>query len=381
MAVMLKKNYIDIHKAIFIFVLTFLCTVISRAQDTVSAENLYRDFIVLPFLIYAPETGLAGGLGAYYVSHDTNNREIFPYPDEIEFYVQYTQRNQYSGKVEPTFYFDGGWRLNARLSFLHFPDFYYGIGIDSREVDEVEYTRDNYIARLTLERALYRHAGKDVYGGLTVQAKETSTTISPETLKFFENTAPGFEGNSVYSTGLAVIADFRNNVFSPDSGYFLSSELLYHVAQGSQDFNYLTFFTDMRYFIELYGNTAGQGHILGLQSTLGMSYGEIPFNEMFMIGSDMIMRGYYEGRFRDHNVMAFQAEYRYPLFWRLRGTLFGGAGTVSQDMMGLFGNKYVFAGGIGGRFVWDKESKLSARLDIGFTSEGPGIYLNVKEAF
>lgn len=54
-----------------------------------------------------------------------------------------------------------------------------------------------------------------------------------------------------------------------------------------------------------------------------VAIGDPPFQELPRIGGDKLMRGYYEGRWRDYCATALQSELRIPLVWRLGVTLFG----------------------------------------------------------
>jgi hypothetical protein len=46
------------------------------------------------------------------------------------------------------------------------------------------------------------------------------------------------------------------------------------------------------------------------------------------------MRGYYEGRFRERQLYAVQAEYRAHLFWRVGAVGFASLGGVARDIDG-----------------------------------------------
>ena len=94
------------------------------------------------------------------------------------------------------------------------------------------------------------------------------------------------------------------------------------------------------------------------------------------------MRGYYFGRYRDRNMIAFQTEYRFPLFWRLGGVGFVGFGDVASDMTEFKMNQFKYNVGFGLRFMFDRQEKINARLDFGLCEGGSsGIYAMVVEAF
>ena len=94
------------------------------------------------------------------------------------------------------------------------------------------------------------------------------------------------------------------------------------------------------------------------------------------------MRGYYEGRYKDDQQVVFQSEYRFPLYKRLRGVVFGGTGTVSKDFLdfGLSDLKYSYGAGL--RFALSKKEKLNLRIDYGIgQGKSSGFYIQLGEAF
>jgi hemolysin activation/secretion protein len=94
------------------------------------------------------------------------------------------------------------------------------------------------------------------------------------------------------------------------------------------------------------------------------------------------MRGLYETRFRDRQMMTFQAEIRQKLFWRIDGTLFGAVGQVGYKVNDYTFDQTKLAGGAGLRFRFNRRDRLNIRLDYaGGTDTSPSIYFAVGEAF
>ena len=93
------------------------------------------------------------------------------------------------------------------------------------------------------------------------------------------------------------------------------------------------------------------------------------------------MRGYYEGRFRDSNLLAGQLEYRTHLWRRFGFIAFAGLGEVAGEFQNLRLDALKPSVGIGLRFLFSKEEKVNLRADIGFGQNTSGIYFGVEEAF
>ncbi|GAB5466503.1 MAG: BamA/TamA family outer membrane protein [Candidatus Kapaibacteriales bacterium] len=340
--------------------------------------------------MYAPETGLSGGVGFYFIQHDTLQREIFPYPDEIEFYVNYSVRNQLQTKIEPVFYFRNGWRVNGRLDYYYFPDLFWGVGSNTAEKSETDYTLNSYSFSGAVDKSIYRIDGKDIFlGGGAKYNRMTSDLLSGDSDSLSQVLADlprtyGITGNETYELNINTIADLRDNILLPKEGMYHKGAIRYGYFTSAEGENgsYIGLDYDVRDYYDLGEGWLSKGRqMIAMQFVASQYFGRMPFNALPKIGSNIIMRGYYEGRYRDMSMYAFQTEYRFPLFWRFRGAAFASIGHVNENLYKAIVDVPLWAVGIGGRFVWDRSTGLSARLDIGLTEEGPGIYLNVKEAF
>jgi hypothetical protein len=98
----------------------------------------------------------------------------------------------------------------------------------------------------------------------------------------------------------------------------------------------------------------------------------------------MIMRGFYTGRYRDKNMLAFQTEHRWLPFKfskRIGGTVFAAAAVVAPQVNEFSWKHIRPSGGVGLRYLLFPKKDIFLRLDVGFTKEGPGFYLFTGEAF
>jgi outer membrane translocation and assembly module TamA len=111
--------------------------------------------------------------------------------------------------------------------------------------------------------------------------------------------------------------------------------------------------------------------------------GTAPFDLLPQLGGDVLLRGYYQGRFRDRTLLAGQVEYRSPLVWRLGLVGFAAAGQVAPEFGAMGFDRFKPAVGVGLRIRFVKATGLSIRADYGWGLEGgsAGFYLNVGEAF
>ena len=126
--------------------------------------------------------------------------------------------------------------------------------------------------------------------------------------------------------------------------------------------------------------------VLGLDiQEQSLTGGRSPFYLLPELGSDGMMRGYYEGRYRDRNLIAGQAELRYRFAKRFALAGFAGTGEVSDSQFSVPQLKPNYGGGI--RYFFDVQKGLTIRMDYG-VGEKPagepresGLYIALGEAF
>ncbi|MDQ3394770.1 MAG: hypothetical protein M3512_11750, partial [Bacteroidota bacterium] len=66
---------------------------------------------------------------------------------------------------------------------------------------------------------------------------------------------------------------------------------------------------------------------------------------------------------------------------RIGAAVFGGTGTVYENINQLSINNLVWSGGLGLRFLLFPKKDIFTRLDFAFTKEGAGFYIFIGEAF
>ena len=94
-----------------------------------------------------------------------------------------------------------------------------------------------------------------------------------------------------------------------------------------------------------------------------------------------MMRGYYEGRYRDNNYLALQVEYR-QYFWKRFGfVVFTSVGDVAERVTSFSLRNLKETYGFGLRFLFDEKQKINLRMDIGFGVGTSGVYFGMEEAF
>jgi hypothetical protein len=121
--------------------------------------------------------------------------------------------------------------------------------------------------------------------------------------------------------------------------------------------------------------------VLGLHGHLRSTNGDVPFQLLPRLGGQDIMRGTYQGRYRDRHLLAAQAEYRVELWRRIGVVAFVGAGQVADRLgaVALDDLHYSLGGGL--RVMIDQRERMNLRLDLGRGRGASGTYISAGESF
>jgi outer membrane protein assembly factor BamA len=286
-----------------------------------------------------------------------------------------TQKRQFSvSTVVDQYFLDRALRLSFVGSARRFPDSFWPIGPNTPESSQEHYRRDELTADIAFlfcdRRGLCLGPAVRVEGYRIAEAEAGGLLASGQVV--------GGSGTSAWSTGLYFESDSRDSVYFPHGGGLIVGKAnLGRSDSAGRGATLGRLEGDLRRFVQLHGE-----HVLALQGVVQLRFGDTPFELMPLLGGDALLRGSYQGRYRDQQLLALQAEYRFPVVWRLGGVLFGGCGEVAGDVKTLASSTLHAAGGGGVRVTLDREAHINLRVDIATNQRGAiSGYLSIAEAF
>jgi outer membrane protein assembly factor BamA len=339
-------------------------------QDTV--EQKRKGLIFFPILFYTPETKIAaGGLVNYYFRESKS--KITSRPSSIMPSVIYTQNKQILAELSTYLYWkDEKYYVESYAAYIKFPDKFYGIGNNTSEDDEEDYTPRFVRFKINFQKRIR----PGLYLGMKYELERSKLTEVEEDGLLAKGDILGSDGGIASGGGLLASWDTRNSVYCPSRGGFHQlSATFFKSALGSDfDFNRYTF--DFRQYLPLFSS-----HVLAFQCYLNTITGDPPFQMLSLLGGARMMRGYYEGRYRDKNMIVFQADYRMPVWKRFGMVGFAGLGDVADKVSDFLLSDFKYSFGCGIRYQLSPEEKINLRLDFGFGEGSSGIYITLKEAF
>jgi outer membrane protein assembly factor BamA len=286
----------------------------------------------------------------------------------------YSINGQFDVTVIPEFYISRRMYVYGYLSFGNYIDKFYGEGPESQEIADPDYQHDSFILEGHIQPQL-----DDVFrAGVFVRYFQRTVT-DPQKNPFLKDPATiGSAGGQSTGLGLILSWDSRDNGFYPTEGSLNKIKIAYYDDALGSDFDYTRYEADLRVYRSL---DATARHVLGLQGFGVLVTGAPPFYDLALMGGKTIMRGYYQGRYRDNVLIAGQAEYRFRLFDRFRIVGWMGTGQVAPSTEGIRMRALQYSYGFGFRYVFDVAEQLDIRADFGFGKGTNGAYFDVQQAF
>lgn len=346
----------------------------STAQTDTTAVSAKGSWIVLPVVYYSPETRFGfGALGMHLFKF--KGADSLTRTSNVQAYVLYTLNKQLMISPKYTLFSNGErYMLTGNLGYFKFPQLYYGIGSDLPLENEelVDYTY------FRAENKFLKKLRPQIFGGLQWNYYSMFDVDSDPEGVLASTKPAGWRGYRTSGVGLVMAYDTRDIVVNPTAGAFFELTSTHNLKALGSQYKFSRYSLDARKYYTI----NKKNHILALQAIGQFTTGEVPFLEVPGLGNEIIMRGYYEGRYREKQYIAAQAEYRMPLFWRIGAVAFAGVGDVAPSLGDFSFSSLKPSYGIGGRFMIDQAERVNIRVDYGWgKGKSSGFYLEITEAF
>ncbi|HHH4727937.1 TPA: BamA/TamA family outer membrane protein [Klebsiella pneumoniae] len=330
------------------------------------------DWGVMPGPFYTPELGL--GIGSAVVGlYRPDPQDTTSQNSTLTLSGYASSTGAFGLSVKNYTFFDRDlWRVFVDGSIANTPTYYWGQGFHAGDKDN---EKEKYTAQvLTLRPTLFRQLIDHVYLGAGWSlAAQNADEMDHDDRPKIENTP---QGPSVFSSGASIDINWDDRDFVPNPRRGQYANLRYtHYAPGlGSDTRFEEFQLHYSHYHAL-----SEKSVLAWEADGAFTQGEVPWSMMPLLGSDERMRGYYQGRYRDKNVVSGQLEYRRQLTWRHGIVAWAGAGTMGPSLSSLNNGRWLPSAGVGYRFEF--KPRVNVRLDYGIGNGSSGFYFQVGEAF
>ena len=322
-------------------------------------------FILLPAISSSPETGLEVG-GAALVSFYSDTLTRDTRVSDIFGYATITTKSQTKLSLNASYWEPHNkFHYSGTISFYNYPYDFYGVGNDTKLANVQHVNEKRYKAGTAGEKLF----GNSIYVGYVAgfikyfyKYNENESFIQDANIDVQDRHG----GASLY-VGPSFTLDTRNNNTYTTKGIIINA--YYNILHG--------IYTNNSYAGGFFNIEYSQFFLIAKPLVLGFDIQEqsltgnrSPFYLLPQLGSDEMMRGYYEGRYRDRNFLAGQTELRYRINGRFGLAGFVGTGEVFHTSFSFPGLKPDYGGGI--RYFFDIQKGLAIRLDYGVGQKPAG---------
>ena len=347
----------------------------------------YSRFIPIPLFSVAPETSVrVGAIGVFFFRFKNSSKDT--QLSSIRAPQSYTFRNQVKFRLSNDIFLNRNKHIISGFTeWLRFPLFFYGVGADTRNSNKEIYT--SRLFNISYNYLFKIQEGK--YIGARVDRRDSKIQETAEGGLLEEpGLVSGSEGGLSQGIGIVGRHDTRDNLLCTKTGWLSEFAITFYNDVLNSDFEFTKLTFDTRYFFSI-----DDRHVLGGQTYIEQNWGAPSFENLALMGGPFLMRGNFEGRFRDRSMWATQWEYRLPLgrpsyidnnksmgFWDRFGMVgFVGVGSVQDELLKDTFRDLKFTGGVGLRFLVFPEERINVRVDAGFGTQTPAFYIFVREAF
>jgi len=345
------------------------------AQET-EREAYQSKKVILPFMSYTPETSLMGG-GLMMVQFKPLGAGIETRASQLILSGIYSLNRQLMIELTPNVILDGDeWLFEGRYEYSFFPDNYWGVGPFTGKNDEINVE----FRSIQFQQAVLKNIGNDLYTGLNVRWVRLSGVqfSSNDGEPFPDKIISGRNGSRLTGAGFSLRHDKRNSITYPTEKHYLELSTLHYPRLSGSSHPHSSFLLDARKY---YGLKESSTSVLAFHFQARFTSGNVPFQEYSLLGGREIMRGYFEGRFRDANAAQIQAEWRQILYKRIGMAVFVSGGEVWNRFKDFNLTNPKYSGGAGLRFNLNPNDTNNLRIDYGIGKHGSGIYITIGEAF
>ncbi|MBX9784209.1 MAG: BamA/TamA family outer membrane protein [Chitinophagaceae bacterium] len=340
--------------------------------DTLTSRNLR--FLPLPSVTVTLETGVKAGVFVdyFYKTKETAGKPVRPSLSWAQ--VLYSTRNQFTAEAFTSTYTSREkFYVFFRGGFISNYERFWGFTkptVENRQYAEVTYNR------VYAQTKILRNLGNQYFAGASLYFNDYSRNKFRDKQGIVAAPPPGNNNSRIAGAGVSFTADKRDNQFSPTRGFFADATVIANYDLQNKQYAYTLITTDLRKY-----NETGR-HIFVNQLYTSLATDEMPLFEKARMGGSNMMRGFFQGRFRDNNLWALQTEYRYKLNRFLKLAVFASAGNTAPTISSIFSQQVQTSGGAGLRLLINKEKKIYFRSDVAVTSNGMlGYYFRIGDAF
>ncbi|WP_321372872.1 BamA/TamA family outer membrane protein [uncultured Draconibacterium sp.] len=353
-------------KHIILLLLLQLCnfTFAIEKQDSLKKVS----YAAIPIIDYDKTFGLSGGalVQAFYKLNQ--NDTISPSSSTGIFGIYSTNNTFFTAAFQQMYFNEDRWRVMMAGGFGNI-NFQYWQEIPVSEGVFIGFNTKATFTLLRVERKIF----DQLYIGVNGIYSKAKTGYDlpdwvPDSLKS--------EKVNMHNIGYQLNYDKREHQLNPYGGYNIE----FKHAVYSEWLNSSSNFNNFEFTYNHYFKIKNEKNILATRFKADISTGDVPFQGQNVVGQDDI-RGYTSGKYRNNQVYAIQAEYRWRFYKKLGMVGFMGLATAVDSFSEIPDHELLPGIGVGFRFMMIEKERVNIGIDIAQGKDDWGLYFRIGESF
>jgi outer membrane protein assembly factor BamA len=351
-----------------LFLLLLIPFVFVNGQKLPPIEKKQKPRIAaIPMINYNRTQGVVAGA---FVSgfYKINKKDTISPSSSTGLMGMYTQEKSHMLFAFSRFYFaEDRWRITAAAGTMDINFQFYLEDPALSGGNFYDYSTKMNLVVLQLQRNIF----KRLYFGPTGSFIKSTTTFG----------FPGVSGedsvmqSNLNNVGYIISNDTRDHVQYPTRGMFLNFKNQFYRSWAGSDYKFERYLVTYNQFFKL-----KETQILAVRASLNIAAGNVPFEGQSVVGGDDI-RGYSQGKYRNDQVYALQAEYRWNFYKRWGLVAFAGVASAVAKLSDIPDNDLLPGVGAGLRFKMLPSEKINIGIDYGKGKDDYSITFRIGEAF
>jgi len=348
------------------------------AGATAETTEHKRSLSIFPYAVYSSDIGFGAGVMGKMIN-------FLKRDESLTLYLFLSSRSERWAMMLfslPDLQLRQGTRYRLSLDLkaeydLYLKYYFYGIGQDSRKLGSGLDSSARYLMQQLSLTVGHAFSPALIVEAAYVLREYRTYDVAPD--KPFTDFLTGQGKTFSPFLSLTLRYDTSNSQIHPTKGLRFSYQNDFAgPAVGNKSGKFYRGTLDLR----AYQRAFGKKDVVAVRALVQDVVGdEVPLWDLSMLGGGSTMtalRGYVLDRFLDKGKLLLCAEYRFPIWKRIGGTVFAEAGSVWPSLREMRLKKMAADAGFGLRYYL---TDLVIRGDIGFSREGVGIYFNAGHMF
>ncbi|WP_188465943.1 BamA/TamA family outer membrane protein [Bizionia arctica] len=204
-------------------------------------------------------------------------------------------------------------------------------------------------------------ANTDLYMGLQYYYGHVDVTPQFQNVEIADFFKEKDFSSNIGSLGLALEFDKRDNVFTPDKGWYISSQYQVNANWTGSDYDFQNFNLEILKYFQVTPKW-----VSGLRFQSQLQFGDAPF----YLEPSVVMRGVPMAKYQGDEVYVLAMEQRYDFLYRWSAIGFGGLAKAPTKRVSFDDAELVYSYGGGFRYLIARMFKLRTGVDVAWSNNG-----------